>query len=169
MPKRFVGGPLRGPPPPKGWNFFIASSCAVAALAFERCYLVARRFAWLSGAATTVRGNQPTVPPTRNRSERKSTAVPLAYRSTATTHCCVCRRACGSSTAARRRSQMVFEADGSRDFFFTIMGFRPVVALPRTIARAGGRVLMCCLNREACISAFGDWSLLAAARASRKR
>jgi len=23
VPKRFVGGPLRGPPPPKGWNFFI--------------------------------------------------------------------------------------------------------------------------------------------------
>ena len=38
VPKRFVGGPLRGPPPPKGWNFFIPSSCAVAALAFERCY-----------------------------------------------------------------------------------------------------------------------------------
>jgi len=23
VPSRFVGGPLRGPPPPKGWNFFI--------------------------------------------------------------------------------------------------------------------------------------------------
>jgi len=46
VPSLFVGGPLRGPPPPKGWNFFIVvvvrGGCAgVLAL------LLGRRGAWL--------------------------------------------------------------------------------------------------------------------------
>ena len=86
VPNLFVGGPLRGPPPPKGWNFFMTSSCAVAALAFQSCFSGGAGLGRAARGATTLLLNRQTVPLARNRSERGATAVPLTYRSTATTH-----------------------------------------------------------------------------------
>jgi len=83
VPSRFVGGPLRGPPPPKGWNFFIARSLAVC-LALRADSVAWRAVRWQLARRTAAPRETLTVPPLRKISARNCAAA----RSDAAAHCC---------------------------------------------------------------------------------
>ena len=83
VPNLFVGGPLRGPPPPKGWNFFILRSLAVR-LALRADYVARRGVRWQLARRTAAPRETLTVPPIRRISPRDC----VAARSTAAAHCC---------------------------------------------------------------------------------
>ena len=55
MPNLFVGGPLRGPPPPKGWNFFILPRSLAVCLALHADYVAWRAVRWQLARRTAAR------------------------------------------------------------------------------------------------------------------
>ena len=56
VPSRFVGGPLRGPPPPRGWNFFIVRRRARWLRWRLRAVLAAARRYWRRAPGKRRRG-----------------------------------------------------------------------------------------------------------------